>query len=118
LAALSRFISRLAERALPFFKLLQKSGPFAWTNDVEEVFQELRRYLTSPPVMVAPEPGEPLLLYIAATSEAVSMVLVVERPDPHALHELGSSSTDGSGSLDPRPAEEPRAANGSGSQDS
>jgi hypothetical protein len=28
LAALSRFISRLAERALPFFKLLRKSGPF------------------------------------------------------------------------------------------
>jgi hypothetical protein len=51
--------------------------------------------------MVALEPGEPLLLYIAATSEAVSMVLVIERPDPHAPHELGSSSTDGSGSLDP-----------------
>jgi hypothetical protein len=28
LAALSRFISRLAERTLPFFKLLRKSGPF------------------------------------------------------------------------------------------
>jgi hypothetical protein len=28
LAPLSRFISRLAERALPFFKLLWKSGPF------------------------------------------------------------------------------------------
>jgi hypothetical protein len=28
LVVLSRFISRLAERALPFFKLLQKSGPF------------------------------------------------------------------------------------------
>jgi hypothetical protein len=28
LVALSRFISRLAERALPFFKLLHKSGPF------------------------------------------------------------------------------------------
>jgi hypothetical protein len=27
-AALSRFISRLTERALPFFKLLWKSGPF------------------------------------------------------------------------------------------
>jgi hypothetical protein len=26
--------------------------------------------------MVAPEPGEPLLLYIAATLEAMSMVLV------------------------------------------
>jgi hypothetical protein len=101
LAALSRFISRLAEWALPFFKLLRKSGPFIWTDDAEEAFQEPKRYLTSPPVMVAPEPGEPLLLYIAATSEAVSMVLVVERPDPHALHELRSSSAGGLGSLDP-----------------
>jgi hypothetical protein len=50
--------------------------------------------------MVAPEPGEPLLLYIVATSEAVSMVLVAEQPDPHAPHELMSSSVDGSGSLD------------------
>jgi hypothetical protein len=35
LAALSRFISRLAERALPFFKLLQKSRPFSWTEEAE-----------------------------------------------------------------------------------
>jgi hypothetical protein len=42
------------------------------------VLQELKRYLTSPPVMVASEPGEPLLLYITATAEAVSMVLVIE----------------------------------------
>jgi hypothetical protein len=54
LAALSRFISRLAERALPFFKLLQKFRPFVWTNDAEEAFHELKKYLTSPPVMVAP----------------------------------------------------------------
>jgi hypothetical protein len=104
---LSQFIFRLAEWDLPFFKLLRKSRPFIWTNDAEEAFQELKRYLTSPPVMVAPEPGEALLLYIAATSEAMSMVLVAERPDPHALYELRSSSADGSGSLDPRPAEEP-----------
>jgi hypothetical protein len=51
--------------------------------------------------MVAAEPDEPLLLYIVATSEAVSMVLVTERSDPHVLHELGSSSANGSGSLDP-----------------
>jgi hypothetical protein len=62
-------------------------------------------------------PSEPLLLYIAATSEIVSMVLVAERPDPHAPHELRSSSADGSGSLDLRPVEEPGAADGSGSQD-
>jgi hypothetical protein len=107
LAALSQFISRMAERALPFFKLLRKSRPFVWTEDAEEAFQELRRYLTSPPVMVTPEPGETLLLYIAATSEAVSMVLLTERPDPHSPHELGSSSANGSGSQDPGPVEEP-----------
>jgi hypothetical protein len=65
--------------------------------------------------MVAPEPGEPLLLYITATSEAVSMVLVAERLDPHDPHEIGNSSTDGSGSKDPGPAEEPGATDGSGS---
>jgi hypothetical protein len=42
LAALSRFISRLAKRALPFFKLLQKSGPFSWTEEAEQAFQELK----------------------------------------------------------------------------
>jgi hypothetical protein len=79
LASLSRFISRLAERALPFFKLLRKSGPFSWTEEVKQAFQELKQHLVSLPILVAPEPGEPLYLYIAAAAEAVSMVLVAER---------------------------------------
>jgi hypothetical protein len=54
------------------------------------VLQELKRYLTSPPVMVALEPSEPLLLYITATAEAVSMVLVIEGLDPHNPHALGN----------------------------
>jgi hypothetical protein len=78
LAALSRFISRLVEWALPFVKLLWKSRPFVWIEEVEEAVQGLKRYLTSPPVMVAPELVEPLLLYIMATTDAVSMVLVME----------------------------------------
>jgi hypothetical protein len=82
LAVLSRFIFRLAEQALPFFKVLRKSGPFIWTDKAEEAFQELKRYLTSPPVMVALEPGEPLLLYIVAIVEAMSMVLVIELLKP------------------------------------
>jgi hypothetical protein len=79
LAVLSRFISRLAERALPFFQLLRKSGPFSWTEEVERAFQKLKQHLVSLPILVAPEPGEPLYLYIAAATEAVSMVLVTER---------------------------------------
>jgi alkylhydroperoxidase/carboxymuconolactone decarboxylase family protein YurZ len=79
LAALSRFILRLAERARPFFKLLQKSEPFSWTQEAERAFQELKQHLVSLPILVALEPGEPLYLYIAAATEAVSMVLVAER---------------------------------------
>jgi hypothetical protein len=79
LATLSRFISRLAKRALPFFKLLQKSGPFSWTEEAEQAFQELKQHLVYLPILVAPEPRELLYLYIAAAAEAVSMVLVVER---------------------------------------
>jgi hypothetical protein len=83
LDALSRFISRLAERALPFFKLLRKSGPFSWTEEAEWAFQELKQHLVSLPILVAPEPGEPLYLYIAAATEVVSMVLVAERMEQH-----------------------------------
>jgi hypothetical protein len=46
------------------------------------------------------------------------MVLVAERPGPHDMHELGSSSVDESGSQDLGPVEEPEAIDGSGSQDS
>jgi hypothetical protein len=83
LTALSRFISRLAERALPFFKLLQRSSPFSWTEEAERAFQELKQHLVSLPILVAPEPGEPLYLYIAAATKAVSMVLVAERTAQH-----------------------------------
>ena len=72
---------RLVERALPFFKLLRSSGPFCWTEEAEQAFQELKQHLTSLPVLVAPEPGEPLFLYLAASVEAVSMVLVAERTE-------------------------------------
>jgi hypothetical protein len=90
LAALSRFISRLAERALPFFKLLWKSSPFSWTEEAEHAFQELKQHLVSLPILVAPKRGESLYLYIAVATEAVSMVLVIERmvQHPQGSHEV------------------------------
>ena len=82
MAALSRFISKLAERALPFFKLLCKTGPFVYTPEAEQAFQEFKRYLTLTLVLVAPEPSEPLLIYISDTREVVSVVLIAERAGP------------------------------------
>ena len=70
--ALGRFISKLGERALPFFQLMKKKGPFEWTEEADNAFEDLKRYLTSPPVMVAPCPQEPLVLYLAATPYSAS----------------------------------------------
>jgi hypothetical protein len=79
MAALGRFIARSGEKALPFFKLMKCTGKFEWTPKADKAFAELKRYLTSPPIMVAPTFCEPLLLYIAATPRTASAVLVTER---------------------------------------
>jgi hypothetical protein len=79
MAALGRFIARSGEKALPFFKLMKRTGKFEWTLEADKAFAELKRYLTSPPIMVAPMFREPLLLYIAATPRTASDVLVAER---------------------------------------
>jgi hypothetical protein len=66
--------------------------------------------------MVAPEPGELLLLYITVTAEAVSMVWVIERLEPQQPQVLKGASTGGSGSQDPKPTAEPRVEVAVGSQ--
>ena len=49
-AALSRFILRSANRFRPFFLLLHKWKNFEWTEECVVAFEELKRYLSHPPV--------------------------------------------------------------------
>jgi hypothetical protein len=79
MAALGRFIARSGKKALPFFKLMKHAKKFEWTLEADKAFAELKRYLTSPPIMVAPTTREPLLLYIVATPRTTSAILVMER---------------------------------------
>ena len=57
----------------------KKAGPMKWTTEAEAALQDLKRYLSSTPTLVAPKPQEPLLLYLAATNQVVSVVLVAQR---------------------------------------
>src|SRR5438128_1619385 len=75
---LGSFIFRLGEKGLPLFKLLKKADQFEWNPKAEQALQGLKEYLSSPPVLMAPLPEEPLLLYVAATPVVVSVVLVTE----------------------------------------
>ena len=55
LAALSRFISRLGEKALPFYKLLKKTGKFEWTKETTTAFAALKKTLSSKKVLATPK---------------------------------------------------------------
>ena len=50
-----------------------------WTPEAEAALQDLKKYLSSTPVLVAPKPQEPLLLYLAVTNQVVSAALVAQR---------------------------------------
>jgi hypothetical protein len=79
-AGLSRFVARLGEKALPFYALMKKSDKkFEWIEEADKAFAHLKRVLSMPPVLVAPNENEPLLLYIATMHQVISTVLVVER---------------------------------------
>jgi hypothetical protein len=79
LAALSHFISRLGEKGLPLYCLLRKTERFTWTPEAEEALRNLKALLTNAPILVPPATGETLLIYVAATTQVVSVAIVVER---------------------------------------
>jgi hypothetical protein len=77
-AALNRFISRSAERSLPFFKALKGKGTIEWGPEQSKAFVELKEYIEKMAILSTPSPLEPLLLYVAASKAAVSAALVRE----------------------------------------
>jgi hypothetical protein len=88
IASLNRFISKAAERSLPFFKVLRANSTFQWGPEQQQAFDDLKKYLEDAAVMTKPSPKAELLLYIAATDTAVSAVLVEERKEADALKQF------------------------------
>jgi hypothetical protein len=85
--ALSRFVAWLGEKALPFYALMKKSDDkFEWMEEANIAFTQLKKVLSTPPVLVAPKEKEPLLRYIVATHQVVSTVLVVKRSEEGKTH--------------------------------
>ncbi|KAL8124075.1 hypothetical protein AgCh_011907 [Apium graveolens] len=81
LAALRRFISKLAERCLPFFDLIKGASnkkEVNWSPECQKAFEEIKSYLSQPPVLTKAQPGEPIYLYLSAGVEAVGATLIGE----------------------------------------
>ena len=84
-AALNQFISRSADRCRPFFLLINKLKGFEWIEECALTFQQLKEYLSHPPIMSSPEVDEILFAYIAVAPYAVSLELIqvdsgIQRP--------------------------------------
>ncbi|KAJ9539548.1 hypothetical protein OSB04_032281 [Centaurea solstitialis] len=53
-AALTRFISRSSDKCPLFYNVLRKNQGFLWTDEHEKALQELKQYMTSPPLLTKP----------------------------------------------------------------
>ena len=79
LAALNRFMSRFADRCRPFYQLLKKWKGFQWDEECDATFRDLKDYLMQAPMLIAPELGEDLFMYLLVFEHAVSAVLLRDR---------------------------------------
>ena len=83
IATLNRFVLRATNKCLPFFCTLKKS--FEWTTECQQAFEDLKAYLSSPPLLSPSKLGEELLLYLAISLVAVSAALIKEESEVQKL---------------------------------
>ena len=81
LAALGRFISRFTDRLKPFFANLRGSNRAEWNEECDRAFISIKQYLIEHPILVSPEAGDTLYLYLTASDIAVSVALFKECRD-------------------------------------
>ncbi|XP_019234165.1 PREDICTED: uncharacterized protein LOC109214680 [Nicotiana attenuata] len=96
LVYLRRFISNLAGKCQPFSRLMKKGVPFEWDQAYSNAFQSIKSYLMKPPVLAAPIPGKPLILYIAA-QESFRNSKVIEVQPPWKMYFDGAAHREGAG---------------------
>ncbi|KAM1473746.1 hypothetical protein ACFX2I_029844 [Malus domestica] len=74
---LRRFIANSAGKMKAFSTLLKlkDSDTFAWTDEHQAAFTQIKVSLTTPHVLVPPWRGKPLKLYISAAEESIGCLL-------------------------------------------
>ena len=72
---ISRFIAQLTTTCEPIFKLLKKNATVEWTEECRQDFEKIKSYLSNPPMLVPPEPGRPLILYMSVLDNSFGCVL-------------------------------------------
>ncbi|XP_070663937.1 uncharacterized protein [Malus domestica] len=88
-------LSFMDGRCQPFSRLMKKDVPFVWDEACHNAFESIKKYLSSPPVLGAPVPGKPLILYMAAQESSVGALLAQENESQkeRALYYLSRTLT-------------------------
>ena len=72
---ISRFITKLTSTCEPIFKLLRKNKPHTWNDECQKAFELIKEYLLHLSILVPPQHGKPLLLYLSIIRDAVRSML-------------------------------------------
>ena len=71
-----RFIQDFSQLATPMTRLTRKEVKFVWDDSCERAFQELKRRLTSAPILIVPEMGQRYTVYCDALNDGLGCVLM------------------------------------------
>ncbi|CAJ2645706.1 unnamed protein product [Trifolium pratense] len=71
-----RFIEGFSKLALPLTQLTRKDQAFVWNVKCEESFQELKKRLTTAPVLILPDAKESFVVYCDASKMGLGGVLM------------------------------------------
>jgi hypothetical protein len=71
-----RFIEGFSKIARPMTELLKKEKKFNWTESCERSFQELKRRLTTAPVLILPDIQRDFVVYCDASQQGLGCVLM------------------------------------------
>nr|KYP63374.1 Retrotransposable element Tf2 [Cajanus cajan] len=74
-----RLIEGFSKIVAPLNQLTRKDQPFIWTDACEQSFDELKKRLTTSPVLVLPDSGEPFDVYCDASHQGLGCVLMQNR---------------------------------------
>ena len=70
------FIEDFSQLSAPMTRLTQKKVKFEWNGLCERAFQELKRRLTSAPIMIVPKRGQRYTVYCDVSKDGLGCVLM------------------------------------------
>jgi len=75
-----RFISNLSSKIRAFSPLLKLKADqeFVWGREQQSVLDEIKNYLTNPPVLIPPQRGKPFKLYLSPDGMVIGLALIQE----------------------------------------